>query len=732
MSFRLLVTLSLGLVGMVTLVRATEQQVPTQQTGPESVAQLRDDLILKQQQLASQFEEFQTNILKLKQRYERGTDEEKKNAQRLGKIIEKIQEMNLRTELDQLAEDLRKSKLTNVTEVKELKERSVRLTQKLQDLIAMFTEDPRLRELNEQTKALKDFLKTVDRLLQKQKLNQGLTEAGKTDKGEVKQNQGQITKGINDLNKAIDKFLGKGGDPTAQDAAKLKGTDKPGGEGKTAKATPKDDGDQGQQTAQGQSKDNAGDPKAGDSTAKAGDPKEGGDPKSGDAQAKDKGGDPKSGDGQSTAKAGDPKDGQSGTKSGDPKSGDSSAKAGDPKSSDSKGGQASAKTGEKGGQGGSKGSPSQSKPGDPKSGAQASAKESKGGEGSSQAKAGGQPSQSSKGGQGQAKAGEGKGSSSAKSDGQKQQGPQSDPPLPNSKTAGQGDPKEGNPGGNPPPGDNKTKDQLAQNVKKVLEAGYDSFKAEQAIPKDKKQAIKNQDDVIDNLDAFKKKLEDLLRQTREEELEKLLAHLEARCKKMLEMQIQVLAGTEQTHKAVVSRVDKKASREDQAASLKLSDQEKDIISEANKAIQLIEEEGTAVAFPEVFQQVREDMKHAQRRLEVADVGEVTQAVEKDIIETLKEMIEALKKAQKDLDDQKKGKPGQPGPPPDQKLLDKIAELKMIRSLQKRVNDRTQFYGRLFPNEQALDPEIRKHLSDLAGRQERIFEIMDRFVKGDGK
>jgi hypothetical protein len=57
---------------------------------------------------------------------------------------------------------------------------------------------------------------------------------------------------------------------------------------------------------------------------------------------------------------------------------------------------------------------------------------------------------------------------------------------------------------------------------------------------------------------------------------------------------------------------------------------------------------------------------------------------------------------------------------------------MIRSLQKRVNDRTQFYGRLFPNEQALDPELRKHLSDLANRQERIFEIMDRFVKGDGK
>src|SRR6516165_432157 len=112
MKLRLLATLGLAMIGMVALVRATEPVTPVQQSGPESIAQLRDDLILKQ-------------------RYERGTDEEKKNAKRLGAIIEKIQEFNLKTELDQLGDDLRKAKLTNVTEVKELNERSVRATEKL-------------------------------------------------------------------------------------------------------------------------------------------------------------------------------------------------------------------------------------------------------------------------------------------------------------------------------------------------------------------------------------------------------------------------------------------------------------------------------------------------------------------------------------------------------------------------------------------------------------------------
>jgi len=232
------------------------------------------------------------------------------------------------------------------------------------------------------------------------------------------------------------------------------------------------------------------------------------------------------------------------------------------------------------------------------------------------------------------------------------------------------------------------------------------------------------------LEEAKKKLEDLLRQTREEELERLLAALEARCRKMLDMQIAVLAGTESSHRSILSHTDKKPAREDQQNALKLSDNEKDIIMEANKAIQMLEEEGSGVAFPEVFQQVREDMKHVQRRLEIADVAEVTQAVEKDIIASLQEMIEALKKAQQQG---KAGPPKEGSPPPaDQKLLDKIAELKMIRSLQKRINDRTQFYGRLFPNEQALDPNLRQQLQGLAERQERIFEIMDRFAKGDGK
>ncbi len=775
--------LGLALLGMVMVIRAGEQN-----KGAPGTAQ-KAELAVQEQQLSRQFEEFQLLMLKLKQRMERGNAEEQNRAKAIGRILDNVQKGSIKTEFDQLAEQLRTSRLSNTSELKELKQCAERLTDKLQEILAMFQDDPRRQQLREERDFIDKLLKQIGKTIDFQKQVQGQTERGKTDKNELKQNQNQVTKKTDDLTGAIDKFLGKKGDGVADEARKLRGGPKEGGKNEKSSAVAKGDGEKESQTAQGETKP-GGDEKPTQVASAKGDENGQKNGKEGDAQAKQgKGADgqaksgkessgsqakgnegakgneagAKNNDGakssEATAKSGQQgspsqaKQGnqpQTGAKKGDGSQG-SQAKAnqgakgneaGSKNNAGAKSSTASAKPGQKaGGQGSKSGSPSQAKAGE---GSKAGSKSGQGSQGS-QAKSG-SSSQGSKGGkssQGQAKAGStSKGQAQAKSDGSKspmgQQGSQSqaqakqDPadhgPQSTKTTINDGDGKSG--GG----GSQKTKDTLEQNRKRILEGGYESVKAVNEIVQGKKKpAIQRQDDVIKNLEEAKKELEKLLRQTREEELERLLAALEARCRKMLEMQMAVLAGTEQTHKAVLAhREDKNALRADQQSALRLSDDEKKIITEANKAIQMLEEEGSAVAFPEVFQQVREDMKHVQRRLEIADVAEVTQQVEKDIIESLKEMIEALKKAQQVNKSNSKGQAGQPPPNADQKLLDKIAELKMIRSLQKRVNDRTRFYGRLFPNEQALDPNIRQNLQQLAERQERIFEIMDRFAKGDGK
>jgi hypothetical protein len=270
------------------------------------------------------------------------------------------------------------------------------------------------------------------------------------------------------------------------------------------------------------------------------------------------------------------------------------------------------------------------------------------------------------------------------------------------------------------------KPEVQQAVKKQKQSEAD-------LDKDKKKdASKNQDEAISKMEAARKRLEDILRQLREEEMERLLAALRARCERMLAMQLEIYDGTMRVDTAISQNPDKKASRNEEQRALQLSDREQEVVREANKAIELLQAEGSAVAFPEVFTQVREDMQHAARRLGKADVGPVTQTIEQDIIATLKEMIEALKKAQQTRNSSQ-NPPQQPSNQNNnQSLIDIIAELKMIRSLQIRVNSRTVTYSRQYQGEQASNPDIQRELADLAQRQLKIFEITNNIARGKNR
>jgi NAD(P)-dependent dehydrogenase (short-subunit alcohol dehydrogenase family) len=111
---------------------------------------------------------------------------------------------------------------------------------------------------------------------------------------------------------------------------------------------------------------------------------------------------------------------------------------------------------------------------------------------------------------------------------------------------------------------------------------------------------------------------------------------------------------------------------------------------AVKALALVRDDGTAVAIPQALEQVRDDAQQAAARLGRGDVGGTTRGILADMVTGLEELLAALEKAQRDRQEQEKqarsfgGSPPQPG---DQPLVDALAELKMIRSLQLRVNGR---------------------------------------------
>jgi hypothetical protein len=95
------------------------------------------------------------------------------------------------------------------------------------------------------------------------------------------------------------------------------------------------------------------------------------------------------------------------------------------------------------------------------------------------------------------------------------------------------------------------------------------------------------------------------------------------------------------------------------------------------------------------------------------------------------MVAALQKAQKD---QRQRRGGGGGGGQDQPLLDSIAELKMIRALQMRVNTRTERYSKLLEDgaEQAEAPELAEAVQRLGQREDRIYRTTRDIVVGKNK
>ncbi|HID21352.1 MAG TPA: hypothetical protein EYP14_03010 [Planctomycetaceae bacterium] len=253
---------------------------------------------------------------------------------------------------------------------------------------------------------------------------------------------------------------------------------------------------------------------------------------------------------------------------------------------------------------------------------------------------------------------------------------------------------------------------------------------EQALQKlqeqQREQASDHQDGAIQNLVEAKDRLEETLRQLREEERGLLLTALEARFRKMLAMQQLVYHRTVEL--SAVPDADRSASHRERAR--KLSFDENAIGLEADKALALLREEGSSVAFPQAVEDLRQDIDTVTRRLERTEVGALTQSIEQDIIEALEEILDALEKELQKLEESQQqpqeAQQPQDGEPP---LVDILSELKMLRTLQVRINRRTKRLGKLIEGPRATDPELIRQLQELAERQARVHQATYDLVTG---
>lgn len=674
-----------------------------------------EDAATQQARLKRQFDEFKQKLLVLAQRMENSTrPEDREKAKILRQAIEKASDEGVETRFSSLIERLQANdSFKNTEQLQDILAENERLRKSLRDIMELLLKDDRDAELKKEKERVQRLLEELKNVIRKQELVLNKTIIGRTKSDDLAKSQNRVREQTHDLV-----------NPKSNEAKV--------GEGKGSKS-----GKEGIGEAKNDTKDPKADAKEGkDGEGKDGKASEGKDGKSGEGKdsKQGEGKDGKSGEGKD-GKSGEGKDGKGGEgKDGKPGEGkDSKGSEGkDGKPGEGKDGKSGESKNGKPGEG-KDGKPGAGKPGESKVGKPGAAKsgESKPGagkSGDSKGKGEGKgDSKGSSGKSGQAKAGEGKPGKSGQSGQSGQQGQKAEAKSGGSKSGQQ----------------QQQSQEQSQIKKQIQDAEKYQERAEDKLRKDnRKDAPEDEQVALDKLNQAKKALEDLLRQLREEEIERLLARLEARCRHMLALQIGVRDDTVSLDKTIKGNPKSEATRVDQQASNVLSDREEEIVKEARAGRKLLEAEGSAVAFYEVFTEVQGDMETVAARLRKTDTGVVTITIENQIIETLQEMIEALKKAQADNKKKSQGQSGQSGQPPDQKLLDLLAELKMIRSMQKRVNARTELYGKQYSGEQAPPPDkagseterekyerIQAELKDLSKRQQKISKVTHDIATG---
>lgn len=311
---------------------------------------------------------------------------------------------------------------------------------------------------------------------------------------------------------------------------------------------------------------------------------------------------------------------------------------------------------------------------------------------------------------------DGQPSESQPNDGQPSKGQQGQP-----NQGQQGQPQQGQSQDSPQSEEQPNQSPAERATQRLQQAQRRMQQAEENLKKSQREdALKKQEQALRELETAKAELEKILRQLREEEMQRMLVMLEARFRKMLDAEVEIYDETVRLDKSSA----KAARHEIEIAAGRLSRKQDQVVREADRALTLLREDGTSVAFPEALEQARDDMRAASLRLSEFKTSIITQALEEDVIAALEETLAALQKALEELREQQSSQQQQQqggGGPGEQPLVDQLAELRMIRALQNRVNKRTKRYDELIEGEQALEAELIEALQALAERQERIFE-----------
>src|SRR5262249_2998786 len=134
----------------------------------------------KQEQLARQFRAFENALLRLAQRMETGSPEEKAKAVVLKKAVEETAKQGIDTKFEKLVRVLRESKALdgNLAQLQEIMQQNKVLTEDVRAILDILLGDDRDAKLKADREKAEAFLKDLEQAIRAEKLIRAKVERG--------------------------------------------------------------------------------------------------------------------------------------------------------------------------------------------------------------------------------------------------------------------------------------------------------------------------------------------------------------------------------------------------------------------------------------------------------------------------------------------------------------------------------------------------------------------------
>ncbi|RLS40250.1 MAG: hypothetical protein DWH78_03955, partial [Planctomycetota bacterium] len=259
-----------------------------------------------------------------------------------------------------------------------------------------------------------------------------------------------------------------------------------------------------------------------------------------------------------------------------------------------------------------------------------------------------------------------------------------------------------------------------ENAEEQMEKALENLKEQE-----REKALENEDAAIEELHEAAARLEETLKQLREEEKEMLLASLEARLQRMLVAETQIREGTI----TLAATPQKDWLDQYYGRCQELAQQQSELTLQCSQTVSLLREDGTSVAILLAVEDVEADMGSVSGWLQESKVGELTQSVQSDIIESLKQLIETTQKEMQEMKEEQQQQQQQQSSEQKQGLVELMAEIRMLRNLQLQVNRRTKQVDGLLQKAATDDlPALQKQVHELSLRQHRLTQSARELAK----